>query len=202
MIVTDPIGFEHKGRMIRAEIATSATPEQPWEAWADPENIAQWFVDRAAGEAKPGETMTWFFDRFGYVLPYKIVDAVPGKLIVFKWEAPQRYPGILEVRIDRAGGATVLRLVNSGFREDAGWDDEYAGVSSGWKVALGILKFYLENHFARQKTTIFIFQPAKFTYEEVFAEFSGADEAGNVAYECGRDWKSGRRMRAAVARRG
>jgi hypothetical protein len=29
--------FEHKGRVLRAEIETSATPQQAWEAWADPE---------------------------------------------------------------------------------------------------------------------------------------------------------------------
>ncbi len=31
--------FDHKGRMIRDEIETSATPRQAWEAWADPEKI-------------------------------------------------------------------------------------------------------------------------------------------------------------------
>jgi uncharacterized protein YndB with AHSA1/START domain len=171
MNVADSTSFEHKGRVLRTEIKTSATPEQAWEAWADPEKIAQWFVDRATGEAKPGGTMTWFFDKFGYVLPYKIVEAVPGNLIVFKWEAPQGNPGILEVRIEREGGATIVRLINSGFREGAAWDEEYEGVSSGWKMALAILKFYLENHFARKKTTIFIFQPAKFTYEELLQNF-------------------------------
>jgi uncharacterized protein YndB with AHSA1/START domain len=171
MNVANSTSFEHKGRVIRTEIKTSATPEQAWEAWADPEKIAQWFVDRATGEAKPGGTMTWFFDKFGYVLPYKIVEAVPGNLIVFKWEAPQGNPGILEVRIEREGGATIVQLINSGFREGAAWDEEYEGVSSGWTMALAILKFYLENHFARKKTTIFIFQPAKFTYEEVLQNF-------------------------------
>lgn len=47
--------FEHKGRVLRAEIETSATPQQAWEAWADPEKIAHWFVDRATGEARPAE---------------------------------------------------------------------------------------------------------------------------------------------------
>jgi uncharacterized protein YndB with AHSA1/START domain len=171
MTVADSTSFEHKGRIIRAEIATSATPEQAWEAWADPEKIAQWFVDRATGEAKPGGTMTWFFDKFGYALPYKIVDAVPGRLIAFKWEAPEGNPGILELRIAREGGATMVRLVNSGFREDAAWDDEYEGVNSGWKMALGILKFYLENHFGRAKSAILIIRPARFAYEDLLRYF-------------------------------
>jgi len=169
--VADSSDCEQKGRVIRAEIQTTATPEQAWEAWADPEKIAQWFVDRATGEAKPGGTMTWFFDKFGYAIPYQIVDALPGKRIVFKWEAPQGNPGILEVHIQREGGATMVRLINSGFREDAAWDEEYEGVSSGWKMALGILKFYLENHFGRRKTALLIFQPAKFSYAEVLQYF-------------------------------
>jgi uncharacterized protein YndB with AHSA1/START domain len=169
--VADSTNFEHKGRMIRAEIATSATPQQAWEAWADPEKIAQWFVDRATGEAKAGGTMTWFFDKFGYVLPYKIVDAVPGELIVYKWEPPEGLAGILEVRIEREGGATMVRLINSGFREDAAWDEEYEGVNSGWKMALGILKFYLENNFGRAKSALLIIQPAKFAYEQVLRYF-------------------------------
>ncbi len=122
--------------------------------------------DAAAGEAKAGGTKTWFFDKFGYVLPYKIVNAVPGKRIVFKWEAPQGKPGMLEVRIERERGATMVRLINSGFREDAAWDEAYQGVNSGWKMARAILKFYLENHFAQKKSALFIFHPANFTYDE------------------------------------
>jgi uncharacterized protein YndB with AHSA1/START domain len=168
--MTQEKNFDHKGRMIRAEIETSATPQQAWEAWADPEKIAQWFTDRASGEAKPGATMTWFFDKFGYALPYKVVDAEPGKLFVLKWEA-QGNVGILEVRIERRGGSTLVKLVNSGFREDAAWNDEYEGVVSGWEMALAILKYYLENHFGRNKTTILVLRPASFTYERLLEYF-------------------------------
>jgi uncharacterized protein YndB with AHSA1/START domain len=167
-----PEQLEHKGRVIRAEMETSATPQQAWEAWADPEKIAQWFVDRASGEAKPGGTMTWFFDEFGYVLPYKVAGAEPGKLFVLKWEAPQGGPtGILEVTIEGKGGTTLVRLVNSGFREDAAWNDEYEGVVSGWKMSLAILKHYLENHFGRTKNGFLIMRPASFAYEELHTYF-------------------------------
>jgi len=159
--------FDHKGRMIRAEIETSATPLQAWEAWADPEKIAQWFTDRASGEAKPGGTMTWFFDRFGYALSYTVLDAAPGELFVLKWEPPQGDTGILEVRIELQRGTTLVKLINSGFREDAAWNDEYEGVASGWKMALAILKHYLENHFARSKTMILVLRPASFNYEQL-----------------------------------
>jgi uncharacterized protein YndB with AHSA1/START domain len=163
--------FDHKGRMIHAEIETSATPQQAWEAWADPEKIAQWFTDRASGEAKPGGTMTWFFDRFGYALPYTVVDAEPGKLFVLKWEPPQGDTGILEVGIERQGGTTLVKLINSGFREGAAWNDEYEGIASGWKMALAILKHYLENYFGRSKTMILVLRPASFNYEQLREHF-------------------------------
>jgi uncharacterized protein YndB with AHSA1/START domain len=156
--------YEHKGRIIRAEMRTTATAQQAWEAWADPEKIAGWFVDRATGEAKPGETMTWFFDSFGFVQPLRVVDATPGSLFVLKWEPPpgQGYPGILEVTIARGGGETLLRLVNSGFREGAQWDDEYEGTNSGWQVALALLKEYLEHFYGRPKRTEMVLRPAAF----------------------------------------
>ena len=45
--------IEQTGRILRAEIRTKATPQQAYEAWADPEKIAHWFPDRA--EARPSQ---------------------------------------------------------------------------------------------------------------------------------------------------
>lgn len=172
--MSDEKKFEHKGRVIRAEIETTATAAQAWEAWADPEKIAQWFVDRASGEAKQGGAMTWFFDNFGYALPYKVLDAVPGELFVLKWEPPQGDAGILEVRITREGGTTRVRLINSGFREDSKWNEEYEGIVSGWTMSLAILKHYLENHFGRAKKQLLIMRPAAFEYEQLRTYFLDA----------------------------
>jgi uncharacterized protein YndB with AHSA1/START domain len=172
--MTDEKNFDHKGRIIRAEIRTSATPQQAYEAWADPVKIAQWFVDRASGEAKPGGTMTWFFDKFGFELSFKVLAAEPGKLFVLKWEPPQGDAGIHEVRIEREGGATVVRLIESGFQEDAAWDEEYQGVASGWQMALAILKYYLENFFGCSRTSLLVLRPASFRYDELLDHFLDA----------------------------
>jgi uncharacterized protein YndB with AHSA1/START domain len=39
------------GRVAKAEMRTSAPAEVVWSAWADPEKLAQWFVDDALAEA-------------------------------------------------------------------------------------------------------------------------------------------------------
>jgi uncharacterized protein YndB with AHSA1/START domain len=169
--MSDEKQITHKGRIIRAEIRTSATPQQVWEAWADPEKIASWFVDRATGEGRVGAIMTWFFDDFGFAQPLNVVDSVPGKHFVLKWDPPQGDPGILEIQIEREGGSTVVRLINSGFKEGAQWDEEYEGVNSGWQMSLSILKHYLENYFGRSKQVLLIMQPAAFQYDQLLPNF-------------------------------
>lgn len=179
--------YDHKGRIIRAEMRTTATPQQAWEAWADPQKIAGWFVDRATGEARPGGAMTWFFDSFGIVIPYQVMDAAPGSAFALKWEPPpgQGYAGILDVRIAREGGETVVRLVNSGFREGAEWDEEYEGVNSGWKMALSLLKEYLERHFGRAKKTEIVLRSAAFESTRVLEYFRTAPKLGEWLTKAG-----------------
>jgi uncharacterized protein YndB with AHSA1/START domain len=75
--------IEHLGRIIRAEIRTKATPQQVYDAWADTEKIAHWFPDRAEGNAEPGATITWIFDKFDYRIPYEVLFARPeGKFAI------------------------------------------------------------------------------------------------------------------------
>jgi uncharacterized protein YndB with AHSA1/START domain len=146
---------------MKLEMRTSASPQQAWEAWADPAKLSQWFTDGARGEATPGSTMYWIFERFGYEIPYEVVDAIPGKLLALGGQLPGRPPFLLEVSIEREGGETVLRLVNSGFLDGAAkWDEEYDGVASGWEMSLGLLRYYLEHHFGEPKRTFLLIEPA------------------------------------------
>jgi len=162
---------KHERRVIRDEIKTSASPQQAWEAWADPAKISQWFVDRAEGKAEVGADITWFFDKFNMELHYKVLEAVPGERFAILWPGPMPPPGILEVIIEREGGETLIRLVNSGFREDAELNEEYEGVVSGWHTSLALLREYVENYFGEPRTNILVMQPAQFEYAQVARYF-------------------------------
>ena len=155
------------GRIIECEMRTTATPEQAWAAWGDPEKISQWFVDRAFGDVRPGGVMTWIFEKFNYEIPYPVLEAASPERFVLGGELPGRPPFRLEVTIRRDGGETVVRLFNSGFRDGAEWDDEYQGVSSGWKTSLALLKYYLEHHFGTAKRSFLAMHPASFSYDEI-----------------------------------
>jgi uncharacterized protein YndB with AHSA1/START domain len=162
-------------RTIRSEIRTTAPPERVWEAWTDPEKLAQWFVDRAKGEVKQGSTYTWFFDDFGYEIPYPVVEVVPGERFALAGQLPGRPPFRLEISIAKEGGRTRVTLINSGFLEGSEWDEEYEGILSGWTNALAVLKHYVENHFGKPKTAILVLRPAVFHYEALLPYFTTSE---------------------------
>jgi uncharacterized protein YndB with AHSA1/START domain len=177
----------HQGRMLQLEMRTSASPEQVYQAWADPAKLSQWFTDNARGEAKPGGTMYWIFEKFAYEIPYEVVDAVPGKLLALGGELPGRPPFLVEFVIEQQGGETVLRLVNSGFLDGGKWDEEYEGVASGWEMSLALLRYYLERHFGEPKRAFHVIEPVQcspgdmlrwYTDPELLAEWLAARVPG------------------------
>ena len=157
----------HAGRTVRAEIRTRATPMQVWQAWADPVRLSQWFTDRARGEAKPGQRMTWIFDKLGFELPHDVLEAVPGERLVFRGTPPERPPYLLEILIAREGPETVVRLIHSGLVDGDDQDEEYDGVRSGWEMAMSILRHYLEHYYGEAKRTVLVMRPARFSYDAV-----------------------------------
>jgi uncharacterized protein YndB with AHSA1/START domain len=168
----------HHGRTIRTSTRIKTSPTRAWEAWADPQKIASWFVDRAEGEARPGAVMTWFFDTFNYRQPVPIVEATPGEtFVVGSGDAPgpQGHPYLMEITISKEEGDTVVRLVNSGFSEDARFDDEYDGVVSGWQMALATMKHWLERFPDSPRRHVFVMEPSSFTYESLRPLYSTVD---------------------------
>lgn len=173
---TGGAGRRHVGPVVRKEISIDATPEEVWEAWAEPDGIARWFVDRAEGRMEADATVTWIFETFGYRLPIDVYEAEPGRKLVFGGEPPDRPPALQEVHVRQEGGSTLLRLANSGFLED---DEEgRAGVDSGWEMALATLKHQLERYPGRTRVHHLAMRPARFEYADLVPLFTTAEGLG------------------------
>jgi uncharacterized protein YndB with AHSA1/START domain len=162
------------GRRIETEIRIAATPEEVWEAWTDPASISRWFTDDARGEAVPGGTLVWVFRGFGE-MPYPVAVAEPPGRLVLAGEIAGRGPFALEILIEQAGGATTVRLVNSGFREGADFEEEYEGVRSGWDASLALLRHYLERHQGKARHASLIVRPSAVSAGELYRCFSSTD---------------------------
>jgi uncharacterized protein YndB with AHSA1/START domain len=168
---------KHHGRCIRAQVKIAAPADDVYRAWADPEHIAQWFVDRAEGTCTPGEVMTWIFDAFRMRLPIPILEAEPGKRIVTGSEAGVAgpLPVLMEVDIETVDGGTMLRLVSSGFSEDPDKSGDGDGVQSGWEMALATLKYWLEHGRPTGRLHHLGVRPTSASWPTLCALYAGAD---------------------------
>jgi len=173
--MTDDDRLEHRGRIVRARVVTTAPPDHVWDAWADPRHLCGWFTDTASGRARPGATVTWGFDRFRCRFPYEVLAAVPGSRLVLQGAPVGRPPYLLEILIDAHDGATTVELINSGFSVGTSDDEETEGVHSGWRIALAIMKLYLERHYGRPRLSFFAMQPAPFEYGQISRYFHEPD---------------------------
>jgi uncharacterized protein YndB with AHSA1/START domain len=169
---------QHRGRQLTVKMRTRATPDEVWNAWADPVEIARWFVDRASGRPEVGSTFTWVFEKFGYEIPYEVAAAEPGKRFALGGDAPGSGPFLLEVSIEKDGGTTLVTLVNSGFLDGSQWDEEFEGIVSGWTHALAALKLYLESYRGLPKTSILVMRPAEYAYERLLPYYATAEGLG------------------------
>ena len=63
-----------------------------------------------------------------------------------------------EYTLESKGGATVLRLVSSGFGREAAWDGMYDCIRRGWQFELRGLVNYLERHRGRGRAVAWVQQ--------------------------------------------
>lgn len=75
--------------------------------------------------------------------------------------------GIIEITITRDGGTTVLRVVNSGFLDEAVWDDVFEDTRLGWIGALALLQQYLERGAGWRLRRFLHMRPTHAAYETV-----------------------------------
>lgn len=164
--MTEPTEIRHQGRVIRDEIRIEAPAEAVYRAWADPQAITGWFVGRMEGAMEAGETVTWCWDDSDSGMSQRVVVADEPHRIVTEMRLPQGL-SVLEVTIEQDGGHSVVRLVQSGFGTGPEWDDQFEGMLSGWMIALGLLKHFLERYRDRTRREIVILSDATYDPERV-----------------------------------
>jgi Activator of Hsp90 ATPase homolog 1-like protein len=151
---------EHTGRSIEVEIVTRAHPARVWEAWTDPLRIVEWLADRAVGSIEPGHYLTWSFDQLKAEMAFRVApQTTPGRLLL---DSTGTVPTRLEVLIGAAHDGTRVRLIHSGFSQDHTRDDDFNAIASGWRLALAVLRYYVEFHFGQPRRGFAISRQARF----------------------------------------
>ena len=127
------------GRMERT-VKVRATPDEVWKAISEAEGIARWFAPDVRVKPGPGGELYLAWDGQGFGSPIAIWE--PGKRLACRDpDAPDSMHLATEYVIEVQDGATVLRVVQSGFEEGS---DMEQGLDRGWAVFLANLRHALD----------------------------------------------------------
>ena len=139
---------------IEREILIDAPLDVVWSVITEPEHMGRWFSDSASIDLRPGGEVTLSWERHGSE-HWRVERVDPPHYVSFRWlrevqervELREGNSTRVEFSLAAEGEATRLRVVESGFRELAGSEEENAKDAeehrSGWELELGELREYV-----------------------------------------------------------
>jgi uncharacterized protein YndB with AHSA1/START domain len=131
-------------RTIEKEVFIQASPDAVWSALTEAEELTRWFPVHAKVEGGDGGSI-WLSWGEGTEGRAPITSWDPGRR--FGWtEARGALKLVVDFHLAPRDGGTVVRLVQSGFGDEASWDDEYHMTEGGWNYFVEHLRWYLERH--------------------------------------------------------
>jgi uncharacterized protein YndB with AHSA1/START domain len=119
-----------------------------FEAVTDPRQLSSYFATGgASAPLREGSTVTWRFGDTPGDYPVRVTKLVPNERIELSWETNSGgYDTRVVMSFEPAdGGGTLVRVAESGWKEDpVGLEDSY-GNCSGWMQMLCCLKAWVEH---------------------------------------------------------
>ncbi len=170
-------------RQFEQTLDLQAPRDAVWKALTDADEMARWFAPRAEADLRVGGEMVWEWTDF-YRWPQTIETLEPGSHLRTRYDSSVedgeggKRPLFVDYFLSGDGGTTTLRLVHSGFDEDARFDDEFDGISSGWPTELGSLRHYLENHRGKSRHVAWSHVALEMDADEAWATLTAPDAIG------------------------
>jgi uncharacterized protein YndB with AHSA1/START domain len=140
---------------IESEVLIEAPVDVVWSIVTEAEHVGKWFSDSAEIELEPGGKAVLNWDEYGTRLG-RVERVEPPRFISFRWARPagaeptEGNSTLVEFTLSPEGEGTRLQVVESGFSELDGTDEEKAeyaeGNTRGWAKELGELRDYVSEH--------------------------------------------------------
>ncbi|HLT17041.1 MAG TPA: SRPBCC domain-containing protein [Acidimicrobiales bacterium] len=136
--------FQVAGRIVRPV-------HDVFEAIVDPDQLSQYFTTGGAkGRLETGATVTWDFADFPGAFPVEVVEVVPDRRIVLRWEANEEgvapYHTTVTIELEPLGDdRTLVTIRETGWQPTQGGLDASYGNCQGWTGMLIHLQAWLEH---------------------------------------------------------
>jgi uncharacterized protein YndB with AHSA1/START domain len=140
---------------IEREVLIEAPADVVWSIVTEADHVARWFSDSAEIDLRPDGKAVLTWDEHG-TFPGRIERVDPPRFISFRWARPAGVEPaegnftLVEFTLSPEGDSTRLKVVESGFSQLDGTDEERAeyreGNIEGWQKELGELQEYVSKH--------------------------------------------------------
>jgi uncharacterized protein YndB with AHSA1/START domain len=127
-----------------SKISVAASPDKTWQAITDPAKVAEYHLaPLRLIELTEGGRIVYGTESTEMIVG-KIVEAIPGKLLVHKFRFADSLEGTkndpettVTYRIEKENDGAMLTLLHTGFPEE---NQTYVNISGGWPFILDGLK--------------------------------------------------------------
>ena len=134
---------------VAARIARPA--EAVFEAVADPKELSAYFTTGGAkGRLETGARVTWDFHDFPGAFPVEVVEVVPNRRIVLRWDANEGegpgYKTTITMTFESLDdGRTLVEISEEGWRDTPEGLKASYGNCMGWSQMLCAMKVWIEH---------------------------------------------------------
>jgi uncharacterized protein YndB with AHSA1/START domain len=143
-------------KRIERDILIDAPPEVVWDVLTEAEHIAGWFSDSAQIDLRPGGEAIFIWSEQRHTVHGRVETVEPPRFFSFRWirepgtEVGEGNSTLVEFTLSEDGEGTRLRVVESGFPELEGPDDEKAEYAEGHREGWARELDELREHVRRQ----------------------------------------------------
>jgi len=129
-----------------------AEPEKVYDAITTAEALDGWFTEGAEVEPREGGHIkfrwrNWGADKVSSDDGGPVIEADRPRRFVYKWfPAGEEYSTTVEMDFEPVEEGTIIRLRESGYRDDPRSRKAMLACATCWGEALTLLKFYVEHN--------------------------------------------------------
>ena len=155
------------------EFQIPASQEEVWRALVDPAGLVGWFASDARVTLEPGGE--WFVAHGGRGQSSTVEEIVTGERVRTRFGQTTT-----EFVLDARRGTTLLRIVQSGFDEDAS-----GSLERGWTHYVETLRHYLTRHAGEAANGTYLYSHGSGTVAEARAVLPATLPDGAEAFDEG-----------------
>ncbi len=135
-----------KAPSARAQMLIRRPVSEVFEAIVDSQVTSNFWFSRGSGRLEPGCDVEWVWETYGASARARMREFEPDRRVLMDWGGDDDATTVEWIFTPYSESATLLRVINSGFRGDGDKIvSQVIGSTEGFALVLAGLKAYLEH---------------------------------------------------------